>query len=269
MTYPSGSGFGGGPGNHGKPEEARYAPDWGTMSPPSAYPMQAWEAPPLPPPSPKSRAGVIVALVSGVVAVLVAVGIGVALSPREQGHAQAAITPAEATTRAGGATGTRPASPSSRGARPSPGRLSYTEYAKDWDFRFDRVELHAEWVDGRDHADCHPIEAAGKLTDLGCVYAAELVYRAEGGALMLTQFVLGMADEGRAAAAKDRFSDADLRLRPGSYIKGYATGKWKDGDEKEFVVVTLATATGAVDAATVEKYLRYRHADTLGALAFR
>ncbi|WP_039798687.1 hypothetical protein [Nocardia araoensis] len=268
MTYPSGSGFGGGPDDHGKPEEARYAPDWGRMSPPSAYPMPAWEAPPLPPP-PESRTGVLVAVVVGVVAVLVAVGIGVALSPREDGHPQAAATSAEATTRAGVGTGTRSASPSPRGAHPSPGRLSYTEFAKDWDFRFDRVELHAGWVDGRDHADCHAIEAAGKLTGLGCVYAAELVYRAEGGALMLTQFVLGMADEGRAAASKDRFTDADLALRPGSYIKGYATGKWKDGSEKEFVVVTLATATGAVDAPTVEKYLRYRHADTIGALAFR
>ncbi|MET9024642.1 hypothetical protein ABZW96_03380 [Nocardia sp. NPDC004168] len=257
MTYPS-----------GKPEDARYAPDWGSMSPPSVYPMPEWEAPPLPPP-PESRTGVVVALVIGVVAVLVAVGIGVAPAPREEGHPQAAVATAEATTRAGGGTSTRPASPSSRGAHPSAGRLSYTEFAKDWDFRFDRVELHAEWVDGRDHADCHPIEAAGKLTGLGCVYAAELVYRAEGGALMLTQFVLGMADEGRAAAAKGRFTDADLALRPGSYLKGYATGKWKDGSEKEFVVVTLATATGAVDATAVEKYLRYRHADTIGALAFR
>ncbi|MEU2122187.1 hypothetical protein [Nocardia niwae] len=268
MTYPSGSGFGGGPADHGKSDEARHMPDWGSMSPPSAYPMQAWEAPPLPPP-PKRGTGVIVALAVGVVAVLVAVGIGVSVHSRVQGHAQAETTSAETTTRAGGFPSTRPARPAPGGTRPSSGRLSYTEYAKDWDFRFDRVELHAEWVDGRDHADCHPIEAAGKLTGLGCVYAAELVYRAEGGALMLTQFVLGMADQGRAAAAKDRFTDADLTLRPGSYIKGYATGKWKDGSEKEFVVVTLATATGAVDASTVEKYLRYRHADTIGALAFR
>jgi hypothetical protein len=267
MTYPSGSGFGGGQGDYGKSDQARQAPDWGSMSPPSAYPMQAWETPPRPP-APERRTGVIVALAVGVVAVLVAVGVGVSANSRVQGHAQAAAS-AEATTRAGGITSTLPAAPAPGGTHPSSGRLSYTEFAKDWDFRFDRVELHADWVDGRDHADCHPIEVAGKLTSLGCGYAAELVYRAEGGALMLTQFVLGMADRSRAAAAKDRFTDADLTLRPGTYIKGYATGKWKDGSEKEFVVVTLATATGAVDPATVEKYLRYRHADTIGALAFR
>ncbi|WP_174185498.1 hypothetical protein [Nocardia barduliensis] len=263
MTYPSGSGFGGGQQEHGKPDEARYQSDWGRMGPPSAYPMVAWEAPPLPPP-PRSNTGLVVGLVAVVVAVVVAVAIGVAVVAREQGHAQAAATDtsAETTTSTSGVTSTRP-------VRPSSGRLSYTEYAKDWNFRFDRVQLHADWVDGRDHPGCGPIEAAGKLTGLGCVYAAELVYRAEGGALMLTQFVLGMADEGRAAAAKDRFTDADLTLRPGSYIKGYATGKWKDGSEKEFVVITFATATDAVDAPTVEKYLRYRHADILGALAFR
>ncbi|NKY29885.1 hypothetical protein [Nocardia gamkensis] len=267
MTYPSGSGFGG-QGDNGKSDQSRQAPDWGSMPPPSAYPMQAWETPPQPP-APERRTGVIVALAVGVVAVLGAVvGIGVSANSRVQGHAQAAAS-AEATTRAGGVTSTRPATPAPGGTHPSSGRLSYTEFAEDWDFRFDRVELHADWVDGRDHADCHPIEVAGKLTSLGCGYAAELVYRAEGGALMLTQFVLGMADRSRAAAAKDRFTDADLTLRPGTYIKGYATGKWKDGSEKEFVVVTLATATGAVDPATVEKYLRYRHADTIGALAFR
>lgn len=265
MTYPSGSEFGAGSEGYGTGDET-YPSDWGRMSPPSAYPVAAWEEPPLPPP-PRSGKGVIVALVVGLVVVLVAVGVGVARYPRERGHAQAAATSAEATsaaatTRTGGATSTRP-------ARPASGRLSYTEYAGDWDFRFDRVELHADWVDGRDHADCGPIEAAGKLTGLGCAYAAELVYRTEGGALMLTQFVLGMTDQGRAAAAKDQFTDADLTLRPGTYIKGYATGKWKDGSQKEFVVVTLATATDAVDAPTVEKYLRYRHADILGALAFR
>ncbi|WP_280248581.1 hypothetical protein [Nocardia abscessus] len=261
MTYPSGSGFGSGQEDHGKSDEARYQSDWGRMGPPSAYPMAAWEPPPLPPP-PKSGTGVVVGLLGGLVAVLIAVAVGVAVYPREHGHAQAAATSAEATTRASGVTSTRP-------VRPSSGRLSYTEYAKDWDFRFDRVQLHADWVDGRDHAECDPIEVADKLTGLGCVYAAELVYRAEGGALMLTQFVLGMTDPDRAAAAKDRFTDADLKLRPGTYIKGYATGKWKDGSEKEFVVITFATATDAVDAPTVEKYLRYRHADTLGALAFR
>ncbi|MGK8500047.1 hypothetical protein [Nocardia asiatica] len=262
MTYPSGSGFDGGHQEHGKADEARYQSDWGRMEPPSAYPMTAWEAPPLPPP-PESKTGVVAAgLVAVIVAVVVAVAIGAAVFPREHGHARTAAASAETTTSASGVTSTQP-------VRPSSGRLSYTEYAKDWNFRFDRVQLHADWVDGRDHLGCGPIEAAGKLTALGCVYAAELVYRAEGGALMLTQFVLGMADEGRAAAAKDRFTDADLTLRPGSYIKGYANGKWKDGSEKEFVVITFATATDVVDAPTVEKYLRYRHADILGALAFR
>ncbi|MGK8522938.1 hypothetical protein ACRS6B_15865 [Nocardia asteroides] len=265
MTYPSGPESSGGPGGYGEGNET-CSPDWGQMSAPSAYPMAAWEAPPLPPPPPpRSSTGVILALVAGVVAVLVAVGVGVAVSPRAGDHAYATAAPTITTTSAvttTSATGTR--SP-----RPASGRPSYTEYAGDWHFRFDRVELRADWVEGRDHADCRAIEVADKLTGLGCRYAVELVYRTEGGALMLTQFVLGMADQGRAAAAEDRFTDADLALRPGAYLEGYATGKWKDGSEKEFLVVTLATASDAVDAPTVEKYLRYRHADMLGALAFR
>lgn len=35
------------------------------------------------------------------------------------------------------------------------------------------------------------------------------------------------------------------------------------------MVITLATATSAVDAATVEKYLRYRHTDIITAILFR
>ncbi|WP_454196672.1 hypothetical protein [Nocardia sp. Marseille-Q1738] len=259
MTYPPGSEFDGGSGDYAKSDGVEYG--WGQSSPPSEYPMPAWEAPPLPPP-PKSSTGPIAGLVVGIVVVLVAVGIGVAVVPREHGSAQAAATSADATARATTATSTRPVGPSS-------GRLSHTEYAGNWDFRLGGVELHADWVDGRDHSDCGDIDKAGKLTGLGCTYAAEMVFRTEGGAVMLTQFILGMADENRAAAAKDRFADADLILRPGSYISGYATGKWKDGSQKEFVVVTIATATDAVAVETVEKYLRYRHADMLGALAFR
>ncbi|WP_040779885.1 hypothetical protein [Nocardia pneumoniae] len=257
MTYPPGPGFDSGSGDYARSDGAEYG--WGQSSPPSEYPIAAWEAPPLPPP-PKSGTGRVAGLVVGVVAVLVAVGIGVAVIPRERDATQAVA--ADPTTHAAAATSTRAAGPSS-------GRLSYTEYAGDWDFRFDRVELHADWVDGRDHSDCGDIEKAHRLTGLGCAYAAEMVFRTEGGALMLTQFVLGMTDENQAAAAEDRFTDADLILRPGSYVSGYATGKWKDGSQKEFVVVTIATATDAVSPETVEKYLRYRHADMLGALAFR
>ncbi|WP_157128866.1 hypothetical protein [Nocardia amamiensis] len=259
MTYPSGPGFDGGPGDYAKSDGVEYG--WGQSSPPSEYPMPAWEAPPLPPP-PKSSTGRVAGLAVGIVAVLLAVGIAVAVVPRERGAAPAVATSADATTRATTTTSTRTSGPSS-------GRLSHTEYAGNWDFRFDRVELHADWVDGRDHPDCGDIDKAGKLAGLGCTYAAEMVFRTEGGALMLTQFILGMTDENQAAAATDRFSDSDLTLRPGSYISGYATGKWKDGSQKEFVVVTIATATDAVSPETVEKYLRYRHADILGALAFR
>ncbi|WP_194813917.1 hypothetical protein [Nocardia sp. XZ_19_385] len=149
-------------------------------------------------------------------------------------------------------------------------RFSYTEFGMDtWNFKFGSVELHAEWVDGRDYDSCRDIERDTKLTALGCQYASELVYRSENGGLMLTQFVLTMPDEQTATAVQDKFTGKDLRLRPGSYVPDYAQGKWKTEAKKNFLVVTVATATDVVAEAVVDKYLRYRHTDTALALMFR
>lgn len=150
-------------------------------------------------------------------------------------------------------------------------RLSYTEYAEDWNFHYDDVELSAQWVDGRDYADCGAVEVHAALTELGCQYASELVLRAEGGALMLTQFILGMADPDLAFDAGLTITDADLDLRAGSYIKDFAVGKWQagDADGTEFVVVTVATATAAVDEQRVKDYLSYRQTDIELAIMFR
>ncbi len=199
--------------------------------------------------------------------VVAALGVAIgffALSDRNSDTSAADTTTAVAPTIA------KPPAITAAPGKPSAGHLSYTEYGnKDWDFKYDDVTLHADWVDGRDYADCHPIEKQGKLTALGCQYAAELVYKAENGGLMLTQFILGMGDEAKAAAAVGKYSDKDLSLRKGTYIEHFTTGKWKDGSRKEFVVVTFATATGAVDPSLVQKYLHYRNADTLAALIWR
>ncbi|GAB2632777.1 hypothetical protein [Nocardia goodfellowii] len=149
-------------------------------------------------------------------------------------------------------------------------RFSYAEFGMAaWNFKFGNIELHADWVDGRDYESCRDIERDAKLTALGCQYASELAYRTENDGLMLTQFVLTMPDEATAAAAQDKFTGKDLRLRPGSYVPDYAVGKWKTEAKKNFLVVTVATATVAVTEAVVDKYLRYRHTDTALALMFR
>ncbi len=165
---------------------------------------------------------------------------------------------------------TAPSTPrSSAPVQPASGKFSYREQAKDWNFKLGDVQLHADWVEGRDDASCHDIEVNGKLTGLGCQYAAEMVYRSEGGGLMLTQYVLGMADADKARAAIGQYTDEDLEPRPGTYIEDFSVGKWKDDNEKQFLVITLVTTTAAVNEDTASKYLRYLHQDMLGALAFR
>ncbi|QIS13334.1 hypothetical protein [Nocardia arthritidis] len=248
---------------------------------PQSWAQQAWQqpsdqpqsegnpayqaAPIYPAPPRKSYTGALVA-----VAVLVVAALGVAIGFFALSDRNDSDTSAADTTTAAAPTISKPPAITAAPGKPSAGHLSYTEYGnKDWDFKYDDVTLHADWVDGRDYADCHPIEKQGKLTALGCQYAAELVYKAENGGLMLTQFILGMGDEAEAAAAVGKYTDKDLSLRKGTYIEHFTTGKWKDGSRKEFVVVTFATATGAVDPSMVQKYLHYRNADTLAALIWR
>jgi hypothetical protein len=153
-------------------------------------------------------------------------------------------------------------------AAPAP-HFSYQEQAQDWDYHLGNRTLHAQWAGGSDHPSCADIESAGKLTALGCRYAAEMDYRVRDGAALLTQFVLGMADTRQAAAAAPQISDTDLALRPGTVIDRFALGKWKADSEREFVVVTVMSATGAVDQQTATDYLHYLHVDMLDGLRVR
>ncbi|MFC6011893.1 hypothetical protein [Nocardia lasii] len=247
MTYPSGQQ---GPGGWGQPtyQPAQYAQ----------------EIPPLGPPSKKSNAGwIVVALIA--VAGLVA-GVGLLVSAGRDGVAGTAVaaspTLTPATTSASPTTTTKPKSAAAS-------RFTYTDYEGPWDFQLGDVQMHADWADGRDHASCTPVEKGGKLTDLGCQYSTEMWLTAEAGAVKLTQFVLAMPDAATAETAADKIEEKDLNVRPGGIITDFETGKWKASSSKEFIIVTLVTATAAVEAALVEKYLRYRHGDTAGAIAFR
>ncbi|WP_446223941.1 hypothetical protein ACTWPB_01365 [Nocardia sp. IBHARD005] len=251
MTYPSGQQN---PAPWGQP--GAYGPG------PSAY---AQEIAPLEPP-PKSKAGwLVIALVA--IAGLI-VGTGLLISVGREGVAGTAVA-ASANAKAPATTSTKPTTTTAK-PRPKPGaRLSYADYEGPWNFKMGGVEMHADWVEGRDHDGCAAIEKGGRLTGLGCQYAAEMVLSAEGGGVKITQFVLGMRDAAAAEAAASQIEQKDLNVRPGTVIDDFATGKWKAGAEKEFVVVTLATATSAVDSALVEKYLKYRHTDIIGAILFR
>ncbi|MFC9994107.1 hypothetical protein [Nocardia sp. NPDC127526] len=302
MTYPpgppTGPGFGGDPNAHGQqPEPGAAWWEGPTTPPPAQYPAQpawpgaapepgAWQGQPAqpdwnaqpgypqqpgyPPQPPKSNTGLIVGIALGVVAVL-AVAVGAIVVFARGGDSEQAAVASSTTTASTSAapTTTRRTTTTTTKAAPAGNHFSYTEYSGAWNFKLGDVALQADWVTGQDYTDCAPVEETGKLTSLGCQYSAELVWKAEGGDLMLTQYVLGMGDASKASGAEGQFDDKDIRLNPGSYIADWETGKWRDGSEKEFLVITFATATAAVDTDTVEKYLRYRHQDTIGALIFR
>ncbi len=290
MTYPPGPGpYGPGPqqphdggwgrdphqpggGWEAQPTGWEAAPSWDHQQP-----QQNWDQPGYgggygsPPPPPKNNSGLILGIVFGVIALLV-IGIGiVVVATRDsdtKNQAGASSTPGLVPATAEATTPTTAPSISAPNSGNS-AHVTYQDYAKDWNFKLGDVELHADWVQGRDHAGCSDIEVDGKLTDLGCQYAAEMVYKAENGSLMLTQFIMGMGSAAQAEAAPGQYTDADLKLRPGTYVDHFAVGKWKDDAQKDYLVVTFATATNAVDEETAKKYLKYRHADILGALAFR
>ncbi|WP_067691314.1 hypothetical protein [Nocardia jejuensis] len=248
----------------GYPQQPGYGqPGYGQQP---GYPQQQGFPPP---PPPKSNTGLIVGIVLGVVAVLaVAIGAIVIVTGGDDSSQAATSTTTTTTTTTAKTTTTTRTTTTSKAA-PAGGRFTYTEYGQPWNFRLGDVALQADWVEGHDYDSCGPLEKAGKITSLGCKYGSELVWKSEGGALMLTQLIFTMNSESSASGASGQFDDKDINLPAGSYIADWETGKWRDGSQGQFMVVTFATATSAVGADVVEKYLKYRQSDTIGALIFR
>ncbi|GAC57111.1 hypothetical protein GOHSU_16_00670 [Gordonia hirsuta DSM 44140 = NBRC 16056] len=246
--------------------------------PPQGYGQPGPGQPPGFPPQPpkKSNTALTVGLtVVGVVgvAVVAALVAGVVFLIANDDEDESTGTAASSPSSSASSSAPSSSASSAASSRPRPAageRFTYTEFDGDWNFRLGDVALQAEWVRGEDFSDCGPLESDGKLTALGCKYGSLLVWKAEGGDVMLTQYVFTMTDAAAAKAAADSdLSDSDLKAITGTYISGFKTGKWRNGDSREFLVATIATGTAAVPEATVEEYLRYRQADSTGALSFR
>ncbi|MFE3795561.1 hypothetical protein [Nocardia tengchongensis] len=252
-------------------QSVSYGQQPGVAQPPGFPPAPGFpQQPGYPPQQPKSKTGLIIGVVLGAV-VLLAVGIGAIVLVSNSGDstvADATSTTNSPTLVPATSAPTRTAPTTSKSA-PGGKAFSYTEFGQDWHFKLGDVALQATYVTGKDFDSCTPIEDAGKLTDLGCQRASSMAWKAENGELMLTQLVLTMADADKAAAADGKFDDKDVILPAGSYIADFETGKWRDGNQGKFLVITVATTTASVDDATSSKYLKYRNSDTLGALAFR
>ncbi|MEC3953197.1 hypothetical protein VMT65_09175 [Nocardia sp. CDC153] len=271
-------------GQQGYSQQAAYGQDAGYGQPgtpqgvgygqPAGSPQGAGfgQQPGFPPPQqPKSNTGLIVGVAIGAIVVLaVAVGAILLVSKKSDSSSQAdaTTTTTTAVTTSAPAT-TRTTAPTTSKAAPAGRGFSYTEYGKDWNFKFNDVALQATYVTGKDYDTCAPIEDAGKLTSMGCKAASLMAWKSENGGLMLTQLVLTMTDADKARSAVDLFKDEDLVLPKGTYIADFDTGKWVDGNQSTFLVVTEVTTTSAVDEATADKYMHYRQTDTVAALGFR
>ncbi|RMI27864.1 hypothetical protein [Nocardia stercoris] len=262
------------PQQPGYPAQPGYPPQQGFAQP--GYPQQPGYpgyGPGYPVPPKKSRTGLIVGLALGVVALLVIGGIAVyAASSHDSNNDAAASSSSSAaatTTSSSTTTTTRSSAPTTNPSTAN--KFSYTEFGKDWNFKLGDVALTASWVKGEDFPSCSPIEKAGKMTGLGCKSASRLTWKAEGGALMLSQLVLTMSDESSASAASQdgQFEDDDLHWPADGEISDWATGKWRDGSQKNFLVITEVTATSGVDPDLAAKYLKYRQSDSVTAFLFR
>ncbi|GAM48019.1 hypothetical protein [Nocardia seriolae] len=258
--YPQDTGYGQQPGyaqHTGQGQQPGLPQDPG-------YPQQQGFSQP-----PKSNTGLIIGVVAGLV-VMLAIAVGaIVLVSKDDKSSQADATTTTTTTEATSAPATTRTAPTTTKPAAGGSRFHYTEYGKDWDFKFGDVELHAKYVTGRDFDTCAQIDKAGTLTGLGCQVASEMAWKAEGGELMLTQIVMTMSDSGQADAAYGQFDNKDVKLSDGTYIADFETGKWKAATLGKFVVYTVATATSSVDEATVDKYLSWRSKDTVAALGFR
>ncbi|MGH8792618.1 MAG: hypothetical protein ACRDXX_08235, partial [Stackebrandtia sp.] len=140
------------------------------------------------PQQPKSHAALITSLALGFVGLL---GLGVVLyfvvgddEDNTEPRADASATSDEPTDPEPGDTETEETTTGEK--------LSYTEYADDWEFQLDDVELDATYVNGWDYDGCAEFEADAAFTDLGCEYGVELAYEAEEGDLIVSHLIMGM-----------------------------------------------------------------------------
>jgi len=246
-----------------------------TPQPMSGVPMSPGpQGPPLPPqgvpqqlpPPPTPSKGPLIAGIAVGAAVLIGLAIVIVVSMDKPKEPSADPTDPAPTVTEQQPSPTEDVTPTDEA--PSGDRLSYTEYAHDWDFAFDGVELSATYQNGWDYEDCSAVETEGALTALGCEYAFEVTHRAEDDQLYLTTLVLSMPDETTATqVAKDKaIVDGDFALQSESSLSDYSYGKWRTNSGSHFVVLTICTATDQVSEEKADEYLDNRAWDIAAAL---
>ncbi|PZG22093.1 hypothetical protein C1J01_04815 [Nonomuraea aridisoli] len=108
------------------------------------------------------------------------------------------------------------------------------------------------------------MDAEGVLADNGCESAVQLAYSASGGAIRAVQVIMSFpsANAARTAAARLANANADKAVawRRSSAHSSYGYGKVHSGAYRNFVVVTIVTATRTA-ASKAMGFHRYLQAD--------
>ncbi|MBF8189392.1 hypothetical protein ITP53_27390 [Nonomuraea sp. K274] len=150
--------------------------------------------------------------------------------------------------------------------RTEPGSpLAHTEF-KDWNFGLGDVKFDAKKVGGWTYDSCDPVDGEGVLADNECESAVQVAYSADDGAIKAAQIMMSFPSEQTAKTTASRLakltSDAVL-WRQSTTHSTYAYGKIRSGSAKNYVVVTVVTATKAASskAPKFHSFLQADHAN--------
>jgi hypothetical protein len=249
--------------------------------PPGSYPVSLPPVYYASPPAAKRNSGPLIGLIIGFVVVLVGGGAAMAIfyvSNSKPSPAVAASTapfptttpqPADTTSASAPPSPetTETATPSVTETRPiraEPGSpLSHKEFG-DWDFGLGSVTFKADKAGGWDYDTCGPVEGkGGVLAKSHCDHAIQVAYSAYGGNLKAVQVLMAFPNVRDAKAAATRLSGLSsdaVKWRRDQAHRSYAYGKVRLGAAKNYVVVTIVTATKAASGKAA-KFHGYLQAD--------
>lgn len=206
---------------------------------------------------PESNAPLYVLLSLGAVAVLGVVAVVVFSLANHNNEQDAALQEPKST-----------ASSSATSNRGNPNSdqldLNHSDFNADW--KSSRSDNKASHKDGWDYNDCSEIEDGSTLTDMGCEYATDNVFKAQDGKMLISNFYLGMTDEKAATEAKDGIKDNDFLLGADNLINDYKYGEWTIGSAENITVITVVTATKDVGDAVCDDYLEEMNLDMIDAV---
>lgn len=138
--------------------------------------------------------------------------------------------------------------------------VNIAEYAVDWNFRWEDIELSTKHVTAENYPSCAPVAKGDKLSKLGCKFAGQTIQENTEDGVRLVTFILQFDNAKQATAAAKQLNNESFNLS-GRLPAKYADGMWKIDARKKFVVFTAATASKKIDERLLNRYAGYRNTD--------